>query len=226
MKPESIGSAVADFRQAMRTNYPTIAFGFQVIAEDLPDLFPEEAALLSPNAVQKRRSEFQAGRNAARLALRQLGAAPVAIGKGAMGEPVWPNGVLGSITHTEHLAMAAACTIGTYKGIGLDLELDQRFKPELASAILTDAELQCVKNGHGDIGAYFSAKEATYKAIFGAIGKVIGFQDVELDLTDDNSSFAARPKKAFSPQFQTGITFLNGKIFKSTGMILSFAVFS
>lgn len=226
MTANEVSDAVAEFRQATRATYPSLAFAFQPISGDLPSLLPEEAALLSPNAVPKRRSEFQAGRSAARTALRHFGVPPLPIGKGDKGQPLWPNGIVGSITHTQDLAIAVVGQSSECDGIGIDLELEQRFKPELAEAILTRSEMENVKAHGGDWGAYFSAKEATYKGIFGTIRKVIGFQDVELSINQEDGAFQATAVSSFSPNFPLGNQFLQGHIFRSNGMILSISVFS
>jgi hypothetical protein len=68
--------------------------------DDPPDavLFPEKEAVIS-RAVDKRRREFQTVRHCARRALRELGVPPAAVLPGERREPVWPPGVVGSLTH-------------------------------------------------------------------------------------------------------------------------------
>jgi 4'-phosphopantetheinyl transferase EntD len=62
------------------------------------DLYPEEEAAVG-NAVEKRRREFVTARACAREALAQLGLPAQPIPAGPRGEPVWPQGVVCSITH-------------------------------------------------------------------------------------------------------------------------------
>ncbi len=224
MTPVAMQNAISDIRQFLRTRFPKIAYGIQPIGPDVPALFPEEAQILSPNAVIKRRLEFAAGRHAARVALRSLGQPKVALGKSDNGQPLWPNGTVGSITHTEDLAIAVATVATDQTGIGVDLELIQRFRPDLAEAVLTANELSCVQE-QSDLAAIFSAKEATYKAIFTTLGKVIGFQDVELSVGDQGRCFSATAVTDFSPEFPVGEAFLNGRILSTNGMILSVALF-
>ena len=61
---------------------------------------PEEEPLIA-KSVAKRRNEFITVRYCARLALEELGVPPVPILKGEKGEPCWPDGVVGSLTHCE-----------------------------------------------------------------------------------------------------------------------------
>ena len=206
----------------VRADYPSIAFSFQPLGGQLPDLFPEEAGILSPNAVHKRRSEFQAGRFAARSVLKTLGHGPVAITKGKHGEPVWPIKIQGSITHTDQLAIAAATS--SEISVGIDLELATRIRPDIADAILTQKEIANLDPTFSQLGAYFSAKESTYKAIFPSIQKVIGFQDVKINFGASDNSFTAMAATAFSSGYPVGEVFASGHVYHAGEMILSIAV--
>src|SRR5258708_3275547 len=68
--------------------------------DDPPELapLPEEEPLIA-KSVAKRRNEFITVRYCARLALGELGVAPVPMLTGDKGEPCWPDGVVGSLTH-------------------------------------------------------------------------------------------------------------------------------
>ena len=61
---------------------------------------PEEEPLIA-RSVPKRRNEFVTVRHCARVAMEQLGVPPSPILKGEKGEPQWPRGVVGSLTHCE-----------------------------------------------------------------------------------------------------------------------------
>ena len=76
--------------------------------EDRDDawLFPEEAALVG-KAVERRRREFTTGRACARRALCLLGAPVGPLLHGQRGAPMWPTGVVGSITHCDGYRAAA-----------------------------------------------------------------------------------------------------------------------
>ncbi|PZS40918.1 MAG: 4'-phosphopantetheinyl transferase, partial [Pseudonocardiales bacterium] len=75
---------------------------------DPPDavLYPGEAELIT-RAVDKRRREFRTVRHCARQALRQLGLPPAPVLRGERGEPKWPAGVVGSMTHCAGYRAAA-----------------------------------------------------------------------------------------------------------------------
>ena len=68
-------------------------------------------------AVVKRRAEFFYGRLRAQAPLAALGFNGVTVGTGAMREPLWPEGVIGSITHSGDLAAAIALPARRYRGV-------------------------------------------------------------------------------------------------------------
>src|SRR5690242_5958922 len=84
-------------------------------------LFAEEAAAVA-GAVAARRAEFAAGRSAARRALAELGIGPVALPVGERRMPVWPTGIVGSITHCVGLAAAAVAWADDLAALGIDVE--------------------------------------------------------------------------------------------------------
>jgi 4'-phosphopantetheinyl transferase EntD len=79
--------------------------------DDPPDgvLFPEEAAI--SRAVEKRRRDFRTVRHCSRRALRELGVPPTAVAPGERRKPVWPPGVVGSLTHCTGYRAAAVAHI-------------------------------------------------------------------------------------------------------------------
>ena len=80
---------------------------------DPPDvvLFESELASVS-RAVRKRRLEFDTVRHCARQALGELGYSPAPLLKGEWGEPQWPKGIVGSMTHCQGYRAAAVALVG------------------------------------------------------------------------------------------------------------------
>src|SRR5258708_8108427 len=66
---------------------------------------------LVAKAVPKRRREFTAGRNCARRALAQLGYPDFALLAGSHGQPLWPPGIAGSITHCDDYCAVAVAPV-------------------------------------------------------------------------------------------------------------------
>ena len=150
-----------------------VAFEQLAIEGDYPPLFAiEEAA--TREFVPKRRRTFAFGRACARRALR----ASIAIPVGPGGAPLWPPGVVGSITHTDEVAAAVAST--SVRAIGIDLE-------SLACAA-TIAGLPAIvampSERSWPAALVFSAKESVYKCVYPLTGRFLDFQDVELAFGD------------------------------------------
>ncbi|HEV8035173.1 4'-phosphopantetheinyl transferase family protein [Yoonia sp.] len=178
-------------------------------------LWDEEAAAVA-RAVPKRRTEFAAGRSAARAAMAEIGFAPAAIPQGRDRAPIWPVGLSGSIAHCDTCCVSVVALQEHYAVLGVDVEPATPLAPDLVAVICTPAERAWLA-GESDPGLaskmIFSAKEAVYKAQYPLTGKVIGFDAVTLDMTDDTFHVVGDPTLAN----------LKGAILIEGGLILSLA---
>ncbi|MGN6202928.1 MAG: 4'-phosphopantetheinyl transferase family protein, partial [Solirubrobacterales bacterium] len=165
-------------------------------AEPAP-LHPDEAGLVS-GAVEARQREFATGRACARRALAQLGVEATAIGGGERGEPLWPRGVVGSITHCRGYRGAAAARGGQLASLGIDAEPHEPLPPGLLGDVAGATERRALAElAAGEPGIHwdrllFSAKESVYKAWFPLARRWLGFEDAELDLDRERRIFSAR----------------------------------
>jgi 4'-phosphopantetheinyl transferase EntD len=197
--------AAADARRALP--YP-VGVGIRRGADaNPPPLYPAEETHLGPHAAQRRRFFFALGRAAARDALAELGVAPVAIGRGPAGEPVWPDGIVGAISHTGDLAVAIVGWRSDYAGLGVDLEqLSPGLSARAARLVCTPAEMAWVGEAGGTSRGtmLFSAKEAVFKALFPIERIWLGFGDAELEWQAERCAFDARLLKAASTRYPSG----------------------
>ncbi len=159
----------------------------------MPDLWPAELEAIE-TAVDQRRYEFAFGRRCAREALARLGVAPCAIPVGSSRQPNWPEGYVGSISHTRSLVAAAVGPVDRYAGLGLDLEIDGSVVAEVRDRVLTARELHdCSVDADLDLATlFFSAKESVYKATFPVTGQWLDFNQVEVSIEADAGVFTAR----------------------------------
>lgn len=167
------------------------------ILGDLGDaeLLPGEASMLGPAAVATRRSELAAGRSLARLALQRLGVAPVAIPAGAKREPVWPAGVVGSITHCRGYCAAAVAPAADFAAIGIDAEEHAPLPPDVLELVTRPEEREWIRRRAGGgvcwDRLFFSAKESVYKAWFPLMRRWLGFEDASLVFDTGAGTFRA-----------------------------------
>ncbi|MGZ8179923.1 4'-phosphopantetheinyl transferase family protein [Williamsia sp. SKLECPSW1] len=160
-------------------------------------LMPGEESLVA-RAVDKRRSEFTTVRTLARQALTHLGEEPVPILRGEKGEPLWPRGIVGSLTHCDGYRAAVVAHKLRIRTVGIDAEPHGPLPEGVLDHVSLPEERE-VLAGRDDTLHWdrllFCAKEATYKAWFPLTGRWLGFEDarIEFERTDDRSgSFTSR----------------------------------
>src|SRR5213592_4895962 len=110
-------------------------------------LYPDEAAQLGL-AVERRVQEFATGRACARRALSKLGAPAISILSGANREPLWPHGVVGSITHCLGYRAAAVAWQLDVLTVGIDAEFHEPLPTGVLEHIAVDSEWAWLRQGH------------------------------------------------------------------------------
>ncbi|WGG52419.1 4'-phosphopantetheinyl transferase [Rugamonas sp. DEMB1] len=184
-----------------------------------------EAGLACPaqiaGSVRKRQAEYFHGRLCARQALGALAAAGGLsagrgvgeVGVGAQREPLWPPGVVGSISHSKTLAAAVVADAARCGGIGLDIEewADHAAAEAMPGLVVSARELAYLRGFEREmtrerlLTLVFSAKESFYKGAFGAVGRFFDFNAIELARLDlDAGSLRFALAETLSPQFQLG----------------------
>jgi 4'-phosphopantetheinyl transferase EntD len=159
-------------------------------------LFPEEEAVVV-RAVEKRRREFTTARMCARVALEKLGFPPMAIPTGERGEPLWPEGALGSITHCDGYRASAVARSREIVTLGIDAERNAALPDGLLGDIARPEELPSLRRlqaGHPGVHwdrLLFSAKESVYKAWFPLARRWLGFEDASLAFDPGACTFVA-----------------------------------
>lgn len=157
-------------------------------------LHPGEAQALG-NASPRRLRQFTAGRHCAAEALHRLGLPSQPLLRGQRGEPRWPEGVAGSITHNDDQAAAAVCSMAAVRSVGIDVEGARPLNDGVARRVCSEHEL-CQVAGQGGEPFFatviFSAKESVYKAWYPRTRRPLGFHDVEIHLDPGSGTFAVR----------------------------------
>ncbi|MBX7555088.1 4'-phosphopantetheinyl transferase superfamily protein [Streptomyces sp. NPDC004232] len=153
-------------------------------------LFPEEEALVQ-RAVTKRRREFAAVRGCARRAMEKLGVPAQPVVSGERGAPVWPAGLIGSMTHCDGYCAAVLARDGDLASVGIDAEPHGPLPEGVGDSVFLPAEsgrlalLAARRPGvHWD-RILFSAKESVYKAWFPLTRLWLDFSEADITLHPD-----------------------------------------
>jgi 4'-phosphopantetheinyl transferase EntD len=196
---------------------------------DPPELtpLPEEEPLIA-RSVAKRRNEFITVRYCARQALGELGLPPVPILKGDKGEPCWPDGVVGSLTHCEGFRGAVVGRSAEVRSVGIDAEPHGVLPNGVLNAISLPAErselVELPAGLHWD-RILFCAKEATYKTWYPLTHRWLGFEDAHItfsvDATGAGGAFESRI--LIDPAAESGppLTALSGRWSVDKGLVLT-----
>lgn len=158
----------------------------EAYADDAPlEVLSGEPEVVA-GAISRRVAEFATTRRCARDALARLGHPRVPILAGPHGEPLWPAGVVGSITHCAGYRATAVASAAPGRLIGIDAEPNEPLPPGVLEVVTRPAERLALARLLAAEPAVcwdrllFSAKEAVYKAWFPLVGSWLGFEDAEL----------------------------------------------
>ncbi|MBB4980344.1 MULTISPECIES: 4'-phosphopantetheinyl transferase family protein [Streptomyces] len=190
-----------------------------MIAELLPDavvsvfrrddaepvtLFPEEAAAVARSVVGRQR-EFATVRLCARLALRRLGLPETPLTPGPRGEPRWPDGVAGSMTHCAGYRAAALARTSDVLSLGIDAEPAAPLPEGVLAGVSLPGErrhldaLTARTPGVPWDRLLFSAKESVFKTWYPLTRRELGFEEAAVDFEPapdphghDTGTFTAR----------------------------------
>lgn len=160
-------------------------------------LYAEELVAVA-DAAQGRRREFAAGRMCARRALERLGVPPGPLPPGENGAPVWPDGIVGSITHKGRYRAAAVAFSHDLAGLGVDAELDAPLPSGVLESIASPLECDDVEGLSAEAPGIawdrllFSTKEASVKAAQPLGAGPVAVRSVEVRLDPGAFTFSAR----------------------------------
>jgi 4'-phosphopantetheinyl transferase EntD len=141
----------------------------------------------------RRYAEFLHGRACARLALAQLGLAHSAVLPGANREPVWPDGIVGSISHAPGIAAAVVSWQSEFASLGLDVERASPLDAELLARVCRPDEIarwtEAAQPPLLLAKLTFCIKEAAYKCCWPLCGEFLEFHDIEVSLDMDAARY-------------------------------------
>lgn len=154
------------------------------VSDRTHELYDEELPAIR-SAAPRRRNTFSSGRSCARAVMQQAGLPACALPRHDDGSVQWPEGLLGSLSHTNDWAVAAVAVSAMCEArcIGIDLERIKPLDEGVINLIATSAERKELSATHSPTWhsiALFSIKESIYKCLARDFGRFIEFQDVEI----------------------------------------------
>ena len=181
---------VIDLLERIFTHVAGVRALIAALAECAGSLSPEESACIA-RARDRRRREFIAGRVLAKKTLAGLGKICDSLPAHELRHPKWPEGYIGSISHSRTLVTAVVARTPQLAGLGIDVERARSVTPDLHRSLFTASERTLIdREAANDVATVlFSCKESVYKAVFPRFREFLEFGDVELAI--DGSGFSA-----------------------------------
>lgn len=178
----------------------------------------------------KREAHYRMGRHCASMALRSL-ARTAEIPKDGAGRPVWPQGIVGSITHSDFVVAAAVAEASSCEALGIDAEtlMNNTVRSEVFSIISNSIERDIGKSAGIDDGMsctlIFSCKESLYKCLNPLTDKFFEFEHARiLELDMEASSFKISLMIDLSDRFAAGSVYEGKFLFHGDHVYTALAI--
>ena len=193
--PSSCAAGTCLAQPLLRLLLPAAAEVVEVagdVAEAAACAAAQEVAAIA-GARPGRRAEFLTGRWCARVALGRLGVPAAAVLPGVRRAPVWPPGVVGSITHCPGYRAAAVARRGDVAALGVDATPHAPLPARVLEALVVPGEQEALARAaealpgvHAD-RVLFSAKESLVKAWSALDPQWRGFAGFRVELAVDGT---------------------------------------
>ncbi len=138
------------------------------------------------SAVDKRKSDYLAGRALSNRAFQSLGLEPVNVPIGPKRGPVWPAGINGSISHTKgYCTSILSADPRVFVGVDIEGLLSENGLKSVHRIAFSDTERSFATTQTAFTQQYlgslvFSAKETLYKCLFPIVQAFFGFDAAEV----------------------------------------------
>ncbi len=202
---------------------PGVAYSLCRLDGELQPLWATELAA-TVGMSGKRQRAFTAGRACARQALAKLGHGPVALAIGPGRAPVWPAGIIGSISHTDEIAIAAVARRAEIRSLGIDVESAEPLEAELLDLVCRNDEqaalTACAPQPRAAAKLIFSAKESVYKCLWPVTGLFLEFHAIGIRIDPAHCRFTVYGE---DPRIAATLGMVCGAYRRVAGLVLSCA---
>jgi len=171
------------------------------VADHCDELSTDESAA-TQSMVANRLRTYSTGRRAARQCLAQLGIHNFSLLAAPSREPIWPDGMVGSLSHTNDDCVAVVAPQHLCRGLGIDVERLVEIGRGEQDLILTPGEKAMLAElttvDHLDC-AIFSIKEAVFKSVYPFNHQWIDFQQANVALDIHKGEYAVQFAEEVDP---------------------------
>lgn len=184
-----------------KTMISLLSKSVSVNLEELESLYANQVCAMS----ESRREEFLRGRYLAHQLLEKQGGSQAYIGKKER-MPVWPQGYIGSISHSKDYIVAACSQDDVLYGVGIDIETAGRIRKGMEKKIMTADDIVDLEGVDSTFvkTLIFSAKEALFKALYPLCEEFFGMLDASV-IKIDQHSFVIRLDRSLSGHLKQGL---------------------
>ena len=194
-------------------------------------LHPAEENYFSQLSSVSRKEHYRSGRICAGEVLSKLGTLGQPVLRDPQTrEPLWPEGISGTITHSGKWAAAAAGKTSDVSGIGIDLEdLERQVDSRISRHVCIPEEQKWLQECGEDfleqnLKIIFSAKESIFKAFFPYTRTYLHFHDARILMEQTffqkskSDSLSKKEKNSKPEKFEFVYLLLNDKVISQTGI--------
>jgi 4'-phosphopantetheinyl transferase EntD len=150
---------------------PEIIYSYFSTESKDENVLTEGERILTKTWAKKRINDFSTGRFCARTALRNLNLQHHEILIGPKKEPLWPAGIVGSISHSDGMAGAIIACSSNCKSLGLDIENLGRVNPEMWYLLFTEKEQNFLNSLSPLEKDYYSTTDTYFLEFYGCGSK-------------------------------------------------------
>lgn len=195
-----------------------------------PFVRASDRALLAERTVASRVEEFVIGRACARLALSRLGQPGEHIGRGERHQPLWPPGIVGSITHCDGFVAAAVGRSSHVFGVGIDAEPASPLPDDVCKLAMSDHERLRFEQLPVEPAlpwstVAFSAKESIYKLWYPKMATWLDFDEAEVSLVPSSEPAVGTFTAVVSPKNEQRppqeLTTIRGRFAIDDGLVVT-----
>ena len=140
-------------------------------------------------------------------------------------EPLWPPGIVGSITHCSGYCAVAVARSELFASIGIDAEIHAELPQDVLRTIAFEEELEWMRalpptGIHWD-RLLFSAKESIYKAWYPVTKSWLGFKDALVTVKPKSAIFHAHVLVPAPIRDGPSLSIIEGRYMVENGLVIT-----